>query len=284
MRKKLAGMILILSLAAAVFAPAAVFAAESGAAAQSSAGGSAQSVQANASAKAYWKLQNGRYYYFSADNKKSTGLTVIDGKKYFFDAAGVQCVGWQKIGSAYYYFQIAKSKWAYMISGKTVNHIKLGRDGKAKVNAGNSQRLKVLVIAQLEVQKATKKNTSMPRYQKLQTVWKYFLKHYPYIDSPDYRYVSGWEVKNARFCFVDGNGDCMAQGAAFAFLANACGYKKVNSVSSGGHGWAEVNGHVFDPTWAKVDRNHSYFNMKMSLSGKAGRPLYKSSRLHVYRI
>ena len=247
-------------------------------------GQSAQPEQVQEPFRPYWKVKKGKYYYKTAEKKWAQGITQIGEKKYYFDRKHIQRVGWQKIGKAWYYFRIANGKKGYMVCGKSVNHIKLGKDGKAKLKKGDKKRLWVLCEAQKLVQTATRKNPSMDREQKLKVSWKYVLKHWRYVESPDYRYQKGWEVKNADFCFFSERGDCMAQGAAFAFVANACGYPKACAVSSGGHGWAEVGGKVCDPTWAKVDKKHSYFLMKMSLSGRGGRPRYKSSRKHVYRI
>ena len=48
--------------------------------------------------------------------------------------------------------------------------------------------------------------------------------------------------------FRGGRGDCVSYAAAFAYLANAVGMKKVYVICSGGHGWAEIGGKVYDPT------------------------------------
>ena len=74
--------------------------------------------------------------------------------------------------------------------------------------------------------------------------------------------------------------DCFGFGAAFAYLANAVGYKAY-AVSSGGHGWAEVNGRVYDPDWAKVTgKIELYGGMNYNVTGP-GIPRYKGNRLYV---
>lgn len=234
--------------------------------------------------KPYWKENKGKYYYRIQDGKWAAGITQIGDKKYYFDKKGVQHVGWQKIDKAYYYFRIAGGEKGYMVCSQKVNQIKLGKNGKAKISKANKKRLWVLAEAQRVVERATKRSLLMSKKEKLQASWKYILKNWRYVESPDYRYKKGWEVKNAYWCLESDRGDCMAQGAAFAFIGNACGYTGCCSVSSGGHGWAEVKGRVCDPTWAKVDKKHNYFMMKMSLSGKNRRPRYKTNRKHVYKI
>ena len=77
--------------------------------------------------------------------------------------------------------------------------------------------------------------------------------------------------------------DCFGFGAAFAYLANAVGYKAY-AVSSGGHGWAEVNGRVYDPDWAKVTGQISlYCGMNYNTRG-ANIPLYQPNRVYVKKI
>ena len=72
--------------------------------------------------------------------------------------------------------------------------------------------------------------------------------------------------------------------AAFAYLANAVGMKKVYVICSGGHGWAEIGGKVYDPDWALVSSVDSYFAMSYDLSGVNGRPMYRGNRLYVKKI
>ena len=75
-------------------------------------------------------------------------------------------------------------------------------------------------------------------------------------------YGDGWkilpEVQTGMFTMAAGysaerRGDCFGFGCAVAYLADAVGYTSY-AVSSGGHGWAEVNGRVYDANWAKGDR------------------------------
>ena len=65
----------------------------------------------------------------------------------------------------------------------------------------------------------------------------------------------------------------MFPGVTFAYLANAVGMKKVYVICSGGHGWAEIGGKVYDPDWALVSSVDSFFAMSTDLSGVNGRPV-----------
>ena len=67
--------------------------------------------------------------------------------------------------------------------------------------------------------------------------------------TPHYTQMD-WPVIYANDMFVRGTGNCCSYGAAFAYLAKAIGYEEVYACNSGGHGWAEVNGLVYDPEWS----------------------------------
>lgn len=72
--------------------------------------------------------------------------------------------------------------------------------------------------------------------------------------------------------FVDGAGNCFSYGAAFAYMAKAIGYKNVYCCNSGGHGWAEVDGLVYDPEWSRHHARDYYalsYNTKLDQNYKA---------------
>ncbi len=69
--------------------------------------------------------------------------------------------------------------------------------------------------------------------------------------SPRYPhlYQIDWPVIYANDIFVNGTGNCFSFAAAFAYLAKALGYEEVYCCNSGGHGWAEIDGLMYDPEW-----------------------------------
>ena len=74
-----------------------------------------------------------------------------------------------------------------------------------------------------------------------------------------------------------GGGSCEGLGCLWAYLANACGASSCYSVCSGGHGWAEVEGLVYDPACARYDsRRDDYYALSMDMSGVGGRPNYRA--------
>ena len=72
---------------------------------------------------------------------------------------------------------------------------------------------------------------------------------------------TGWEVKYANDILVDGAGDCYSYGAAFAYMARAVGCDECYACNSGGHGWAEIEGKVYDPEWSMHHKEYSYFGL-----------------------
>ena len=220
------------------------------------------------------------------DGKKTTGaekrvLRKVNQKIYCYDKGGKAHSGWQKIGKDYYFFRNDSMNKGYMITGKTVNRIRLKKNGQAIQTKKNRKRLKTLVMAAQIVEAATK--PKMDKKEKLKAVWKYFQNsgRYRYQGSPAFHYSKQWETEYAYAMLKQKHGSCYHMGAAFAYLANACGFKNCMAVSSGGHGWCVVDGRICDPSWDRVDTGHSYYMISMSLSGKKGRPRYKQSMKYV---
>ena len=85
---------------------------------------------------------------------------------------------------------------------------------------------------------------------------------------------SNWEILYANDMFVNGHGNCFSYGAAFAFMAKALGYKNVYACNSGGHGWAEVDGLVYDPEWGRGHTDRTYFGIDYN---KCSSPNYKGA-------
>ena len=116
---------------------------------------------------------------------------------------------------------------------------------------------------------------SMTKTQKLRAcfdVFRKFTEKNPWI--PHDR-SSGWELRYAGNCFDTRSGNCMSYGAAFAFMAKVLGYENVYCCNSTGHGWAEVEGLVYDPEWT-LHRSGNFFGRPLG-TGAAGDPDYKGA-------
>lgn len=238
-------------------------------------------TESKKTASGKWKSRNQRCFYYE-QGKKVTGLKKIQNNYYYFASNGIQKTGWQKIGDDYYYFKIANGKKGFMETSKTVNGIRLGKKGKAKITSKSEAKLNVLIRANQIVEKAVR--PEMKKSEKLQKCFDYLLKHFQYRGSPVFEYSGQWELDYAMDLFESGHGNCYAFGAAFAFLADAAGYQDCYAISSGGHGWAEADGKVYDPTWSLIDKTHSYYGVDYKQSGIDGRPDYKRARKYVEKI
>ena len=64
----------------------------------------------------------------------------------------------------------------------------------------------------------------------------------PHYTEPDWVYVYAYDMFGPRH-----GGNCFSFAAAFSILAKACGCEEVYACNSGGHGWTEIDGLVYDP-------------------------------------
>ena len=240
--------------------------------------------QASSSSSGTWKTIKGRHYYYNARGKKVKGKVKIGSRYYFFDKNGIQRYGWKKIKNDYYFFRISTgTTGAYMLTSTTINGIALDASGRASKSGSNLRKLKLMTEANKIVEKISR--PGMNKMQRLRASFDYVKKQYTYYCWREFRNTQDWEKDFAEDMFFrGGRGDCVSYAAAFAYLANAVGMKKVYVICSGGHGWAEIGGKVYDPDWALVSSVDSYFAMSYDLSGVNGRPMYRGNRLYVKKI
>ena len=240
--------------------------------------------QASSSSSGTWKTIKGRHYYYNARGKKVKGKVKIGSRYYFFDKNGIQRYGWKKIKNNYYFFRISTgTTGAYMLTSTTINGIALDASGRASKSGSNLRKLKLMTEANKIVEKISR--PGMNKMQRLRASFDYVKKQYTYYCWREFRNTQDWEKDFAEDMFFrGGRGDCVSYAAAFAYLANAVGMKKVYVICSGGHGWAEIGGKVYDPDWALVSSVDSYFAMSYDLSGVNGRPMYRGNRLYVKKI
>ena len=201
-----------------------------------------------------------------------TGMQTINGNKYYYNTSGVLqkngIVGSDKSGW-YYADKNGKIDFSYS-NGITQN----GKDWN--VMSGKATRVKTksdktLFRALKVVAKVT--NKSMSKSQKLKACFNYTKNAYKELNPriPHY-HGSDWPIIYANDMFVDGAGNCFSYGAAFAYMAKAIGYKNVYCCNSGGHGWAEVDGLVYDPEWSRHHARDYYalsYNTKLDQNYKA---------------
>lgn len=98
----------------------------------------------------------------------------------------------------------------------------------------------------------------MTKKEKLKACFD-FVKTYPECSLRPHYMGMDWPVIYADDIFVSKTGNCFSYAAAFAYMAKAIGYGEVYCCNSGGHGWAEIDGLVYDPEWSKHDHLYSYY-------------------------
>ncbi len=223
----------------------------------------------------------GNTSYYNAKGKKLKGMQKIKKKYYYFDKKGIQRTGWQKVNNNYYFFTIAAKSKGSRVSSTTVNGVRLKANGKAKLNAYSRRKLALMVEANEIVSGIT--NGKMTKEQKLKAAFEYTKKKLRSFNRGGFQSAGDWDMFYAEIAFRTGRADCYSYGAYYAYLANAIG-AKASAVSSGGHGWAEVDGKVYDPNWAKASSVDSFCGMSYNLSGVGGRPNYKAAKYYVRAI
>ena len=217
-----------------------------------------------------WKEVN-KYFYCYQGGQKLTGVREINGNTYYFKSNGAQLTGWRKVGSDYCFFRIVNGAGGYMVKNQKVNGIKLNADGKAVLNTKRAKRkTKLMAKCATLMDKATKPGQT--KAKKLKAAFNVAKKKYPRKNIHRWKKSKDWDIYYAEYIVRHRTGDCYCQGALMAYLANAVGYTNVKAISSGHHGWAMVNGKVYDPNWSFIIGNKKCYAVKKSLSGRGGRP------------
>lgn len=165
--------------------------------------------------------------------------------------------GWVKQSGKYYYYD--------RITGKQkknckVDGIKLKKDGSAKKTEYNISKIKIMMKARKVVNRITKQSDS--KEQKLKKVFDYVknVKYNRHHRLPEEEEKKGWELVFANDIFKYGDGCCISQSCALAFLVHECGYKTVYICHDGDHAWVEINGGVYDALFARIKNYDKYYN------------------------
>ncbi len=210
------------------------------------------------------KLANGKIavgnniFYFDNGLFRS-GLQTINGNKYYYNSSGVLqkngIVGSKKDGW-YYADKNGKIDFTYSNGVKQDGIEWIVMNGKATKVTNESDR--TLYRALKVVAKIT--DNSMTKSQKLRVCFDYVKVAYVELNPRIPHYTGNdWPILYANDMFVDGAGNCLSYGAAFAYMAKAIGYEEVYCCHSGGHGWAEIDGLVYDPEWSKHHFVYDYY-------------------------
>ena len=208
----------------------------------------------------YITINGGKYYYNSKGILQTNGIvgSKKDGFCYADENGRIRTnfTGIVKASNGYWYCKKGKIDLEYR-NGITYNNqdwnVMAGKATKVKTESD-----KTLFRALKTVAKIT--DSSMTKSQKLKICFDYVKSAYTEINprTPHYRGMD-WPVIYANDMFVNGAGNCCSYGAAFAYMAKAIGYENVYCCNSGGHGWAEIDGLVYDPEWSRHRFVYSYY-------------------------
>ena len=217
------------------------------------------------------------------DGKLRQGYVTIDGKTYYYNSAGILqkngLVGSKADGYRYAdkngvvnfsYTGIASNAagtW-YLKNGTLDRTL---RDavtvGGKDYNVLNGKAHPVKTAEERTLFRAFKlanrvASRTLPKEQRLKLLWDYIKDAYveknPRI--PHYHGMD-WYIIYANDMLVNGVGNCMSYGSELAFLAKAIGYDEVYACNSGGHGWAEIDGLVYDPEWSRHFFKYNYYGL-----------------------
>ena len=232
-----------------------------------------------ASGKRGWVTEGKYDYYYDAKGKKASGLQKIKGKQYYFDVKSHrQYHGWVRIRNNYYCFGQGRKSKGYMVTGKTVNGIRLNKNGAAVMTQGQKKnsalykkKLNALVYASQYLFEEC--DPTMSREKKLRRMFDVTVSRYVF-------YVS-WSPLSPAECVLrmknhgDIATDCTVASAVFGYFAAIIGYKHVYLVTTDNHTWTEIysggarkydinNGIFGEETWGSGEKNYISLNSSRS--------------------
>gem|GEM_PF-3114854 len=192
--------------------------------------------------------------------------------KYGMKRGTIVLNGWRKENGKDVYYKSNGQKAAMEVLTIGGKEYGFNADG---VWIGNKTSAYLTVYKKAIAQVKATVSSSMSKAQKLRAcfdVFKTFREKNPWI--PHDR-SEGWELRYGNNCFDTKSGNCMSYGVAFAFMAKVLGYEEVYCCNSGGHGWAEIDGLVYDPEWT-LHREGNFFGRPLG-TGSGNDPDYKNA-------
>lgn len=191
--------------------------------------------------------------------KPDGGFVQKDGKMYYYvnDEMQTDAIVGSEEDGIYYANSDGVIDKGYC-DGVTVNGVEWNIiNGEASSVDTDSQ--KTLFRALQVVAKCT--DTEMSKSEKLKACFDYLKGNY--LEGSrrgDYRELD-WPSVYADDLLVHGKGDCYSYAAAFAYMAKGIGYDEVYVCNSGGHGWTEIDGLIYDPEWSMHNFKYTYYGM-----------------------
>ncbi len=216
-----------------------------------------------------WQEVDGSWYLLDEDGEVLTGWQETDGSWYYLDREGRMMTGWQQIGGKWYFLQEdgtmatgwlqqGKARYYLLENGALYSGGILEIDGKryafAEDGRWRGEQDACFFAAADFIEENGIVTDDMTKEEKLRACFdwladtKNFSETNPWI--PHYKGVD-WPQRYAEYFFEHTTGNCFGVNAAFAYMAKAVGYDDVYCCNSSAHGWAEVDGRVYDPEWSR---------------------------------
>lgn len=207
-------------------------------------------------------IQKNGYTYYKRNGKiVKKRFIKIKGKTYHFGKDGTMTMGWLCSKGEYYCFSRINGK---MFKNRKVDGIQLDKNGKAEKTEANVEKIKTMIRARLQMRKICKMSDS--KEVKLRKCFDWVAK----VPYKRYRFLNkiytqkGWECTFANDIFQKGDGCCVSEAAALAFMVHECGYKTVYVAHDTEHAWMELGGKVYDTLFARSKDYEKYYNLSYS--------------------
>lgn len=207
---------------------------------------------------------------------KKQGWEILKSGNKRYYKNGKRVTGFQKLGKNYYYF----TNKGILLRNRTITNGYKGftyytnKNGRVVVKTkgtgyynANGTPMSQAQIADFRAKQIASEitNSGMSSSQKLQTCFNWVIRRYYNIWRDFDQGGENWPAAFANDHFLHGNGDCVSDASAFAYLAKAIGYKNVyvcaDAVRSNNnaHAWCEINGYVYDPLFAEAKSYSKYY-------------------------
>ena len=206
-----------------------------------------------------WMQSSGKWYYFRASGKMETGWLSLSGSWYYMRTSGAMATGWEQISGNWYYF-----KDSGKMADDEVLTIGEKRYAFAQGGAWRGEQDPMFFAAYDYAQQFLE--PGMTKAQKLRACFDGLAdcrEKNPWI--PHYKGID-WPQRYAEYFYENDAGNCFGFAAAFGYMAKAVGYENVYCCNSGGHGWVEIDGLVYDAEWTRHAEGN-YFGRSLSATG-----------------
>lgn len=195
-----------------------------------------------------WKEINGKFYYYQKNGLKyeKSGWYQVGKYRYYLGKGGYRRTGFLKIKGKTYYFnpygKLYVNKQAIQIDKKYYSI-----DANGVVTNISEKQAQVSAEAKKFIAKHT--TPSMSANQKLHACYRWLVAYLHYRSKPfnakDFA-PADWPYTYALNVFRTQTGNCYNFACTIAAVAKELGYKPYVIVSTGDHGFVQINGLYYD--------------------------------------